>query len=176
MYDVQRRRPGHGRVVADAGRHVARRLVVFLFVLVIAARVPPVHAPIAQPRPRQQASRFLRTKREFVNVCVFAHEVRSTSLGRLTLAAVPGTRFYKHFIRKIVSGVLSVRTLISLETLHNKYNQTNESERVVFGRYVSFLSLQSYLNTYLYYINIKLRNLAEIKKKKIIPFTGIATP
>lgn len=62
MYDVQGRGPGHGRVVADAGRHVAGRLVVLLVVLVVAARVPPVHAPIAQPRPRQQASRFLRTE------------------------------------------------------------------------------------------------------------------
>lgn len=58
VYDVQRRRPGHGRSVANATGHVAWRLIVFLVVLVVAARVPPVHAPIAQPRPRQQAPRF----------------------------------------------------------------------------------------------------------------------
>jgi len=60
MYNVQRRRPGHGSTVANASGHVTWRLVVFLVVLVVAARVPPVHAPITQPRPRQQAPRFLK--------------------------------------------------------------------------------------------------------------------
>lgn len=63
VYDVQGRRPGNGRAVADAPGNVAGRLVVFIVVLVVTSRVPPVDAPIAQPRPRQQTSGFLQRSR-----------------------------------------------------------------------------------------------------------------